>query len=112
MFSLSGLCSRFRGRNASDAGNNDNEKIPYEDRIELKEEQCYNVTGYSYPTWKKWMILSVVFIVQTSMNYNASVYANANAGLAKEFGMTPQMASIGQMTFLVAYGFGCELWAP
>ena len=46
------------------------------------------------------------------MNYNASVYANAVAGISEEFSLTPATARLGQMIFLVAYGFGSEFWAP
>ena len=45
------------------------------------------------------------------MNFNASIYGNAVTGLREEFGISAQMAKIGQMIFLVAYGFGSELWA-
>ena len=41
-------------------------------REELKEWECYDKLGYSFPRWKKWGILSVIFAVQTSMNFNAS----------------------------------------
>ena len=46
------------------------------------------------------------------MNFNASVYGNAVKGLKKQFGISGQMARVGQMIFLVAYGFGSEFWAP
>ena len=67
--------------------------------------------GYSIPTWRKWQILGVVFIIQISMNMNASLYANGVARIAEEYGISKQVTRIPQMAFLVAYGFGCELWA-
>lgn len=33
----------------------------------LKEVEVYEKLGFSFPTWKKWTILSVIFIVQVSM---------------------------------------------
>lgn len=81
-------------------------------RIELEEDDHYEQLGFSFPTGKKWTILSVIFVVQTSMNFNTSVYANAIGPLSEEFGVTTQVARLGQMVFLVAYAFGCELWAP
>ena len=97
-------------------GNSDNEKPSTPERadgkIELKQADCYDKLGFSFPTWKKWAILSVIFAVQVSMNLNASLYGNANNLLAKEFGISKQAARVGQMIFLVAYAFGCELWAP
>lgn len=47
-----------------------------------------------------------------SMNFNTGVYANAVTGITEEFGISAQAARVGQMVFLVAYAFGCELWAP
>lgn len=58
------------------------------------------------------MILSVIFAVQVSMNFNTSLYSNAIPGIEKEFGVSAQAARVGAMIFLVMYAFGCELWAP
>lgn len=81
-------------------------------KIELSEEECYRKLGFCFPTWKKWTILSVIFIVQVSMNLNTSIYGNGVVALSDEFGISLQAARVGQMIFLVAYAFGCELWAP
>ena len=81
-------------------------------KIELKEHDCYDKLGFSYPTIKKWTILSIIFIVQVSLNFNASVYANAVMELSAQFSISQQAARVGQMIFLVAYAFGSELWAP
>jgi MFS family permease len=82
------------------------------DKIEITEEDCYDELGYGYPPWKKWMILTVVFLVQVSMNFNTSLYSNALHGISGEFGVSMQAARCGAMIFLVFYAFGCELWAP
>ncbi|KAI9760729.1 MAG: hypothetical protein M4579_001467 [Chaenotheca gracillima] len=81
-------------------------------KIEIQEEDCYEALGFCYPTWKKWMILTVIFAVQTSMNFNTSVYSNVVTPLSEAFGVSEQAARVGQMIFLVAYAFGSELWAP
>ena len=47
------------------------------EKKELKEWECYDKLGYSYPWWKKWGILSIIFCVQVSMNWNASFYASS-----------------------------------
>ena len=47
-----------------------------------------------------------------SMNFNTSVYPNAVSLLAEHFQVSEQHARVGQMTFLVFYAFGSELWAP
>lgn len=84
-------------------------------KVELTDEMAPDVLGFAYPTWKKWMILSVIFIVQLSMNFNTSVYPNAVELITEDpryKGVSEQGARVGQMTFLVAYAFGSELWAP
>ncbi|PWY74375.1 synaptic vesicle transporter [Aspergillus heteromorphus CBS 117.55] len=82
------------------------------EKIELTENECYDQLGYSFPNWRKWMIISVIFLVQTSMNFNTSLYSNALSGISEEFGVSMQAARCGAMIFLVLYAFGCELWAP
>ena len=88
------------------------ESVGKEDKQELKEGDAYDKLGYSFPTWKKWMILSVMFYIQISMNLNASLYANGVKAISKKFGISEQAARVPQLTFLCAYAFGCELWAP
>ncbi|PGG99250.1 hypothetical protein AJ79_08613 [Helicocarpus griseus UAMH5409] len=78
----------------------------------LEEHECYEKLGYCFPWYKKWTILTVIFTVQMSMNFNTSVYPNAVEPLAEHFHVSKQAARVGQMIFLVAYAFGCELWAP
>ncbi|KAK9562795.1 hypothetical protein V6Z88_004311 [Aspergillus fumigatus] len=81
-------------------------------KVELKENDCYDKLGFSYPSWKKWTILTVVVMVQISMNFNASFYASGITPIAKHFHIAKQAARVGQMDFLIAYGFGSEFWAP
>ena len=86
---------------------------PREDgKIELLDHDAWDKLGYSFPTWRKWQILGVVFFIQISMNLNASMHANGVKRIAEEFGVSEQAARVPQLTFLVAYAFGCELWAP
>lgn len=70
---------------------------------ELTVGEGWDYTGFAFPTWRKWTILTSVFIVQISMNYNASAYANAVSGLTEEYGISGFQARLGQMVFLVAY---------
>lgn len=81
-------------------------------KIEIKEADNYDKLGFAFPTLKKWTILTVIFAVQVSMNFNASVYPNVVIPLTKAFHISGQAARVGQMIFLVAYAFGSELWAP
>jgi hypothetical protein len=73
-------------------------------KYELLDSDAWEVLGYSFPTWRKWQILSVVFLIQISMNLNASMYANAVDGITEKFHVSKQAARVPQMTFLVAYG--------
>ena len=81
-------------------------------KIELTDTECYEKLGFSYSDRKKWVILGVVFLVQSSMNFNTSVFANAIEPLSDRFGISLQTARTGQMIFLIAYALGSELWAP
>ncbi|KAL4918245.1 major facilitator superfamily domain-containing protein [Aspergillus aurantiobrunneus] len=82
------------------------------EKIELTEDDCYEQLGFAFPSWKKWQIIIVIFLVQVSMNFNTSLYSNALGGISEEFGVSMQAARCGAMIFLVLYAFGCELWAP
>lgn len=82
------------------------------DKIEITEADCEKDLGFAYPEWKKWTILTVIFMVQLSMNFNTSLYSNGLKGISEEFGVSMQAARCGAMIFLVLYAFGCELWAP
>lgn len=81
-------------------------------RVELTEDMCYDKLGYSFSEKRKWLIITVIFLVQTSMNFNTSLYSNGLGGISEEFGVSKQAARCGAMIFLVLYAFGCELWAP
>ncbi|KIW13546.1 hypothetical protein PV08_08734 [Exophiala spinifera] len=82
------------------------------DKIEITEDDCMSELGYSWPEWKKWTVLTVIFLVQLSMNFNTSLYSNGLGGISEEYGVSAQAARCGAMIFLVMYAFGCELWAP
>jgi MFS family permease len=87
-------------------------KITDDGKIELQEHDAWDKLGYSFPTWRKWQILCVVFLIQISINMNAAMYSHAVGGVHKKFHVSEQVARIPQMLFLVAYGFACEFWAP
>jgi len=81
-------------------------------RVELRDADAPEVLGSAFPHWRKWSILCVIFAVQCSMNFNASIYANGVGFLTQKFEISEAKARVGQMIFLVSYAFGCELWAP
>lgn len=78
----------------------------------LKRRECAHLLAYAWPAYKKWSVLSVIFIIQVSMNFNAAVYGNANQGISEQFGVSEQAARTGQALFLIFYAVGSELWAP
>ncbi|KAI1493632.1 major facilitator superfamily domain-containing protein [Biscogniauxia mediterranea] len=89
------------------------ERVPdNREKIIITEQEYPEVIGHAFPTHKKWMILSVIFLVQTSMNFNTSLYANAQRAISQQFGVSHMAAVSGAAVFLVTYAFGCELWAP
>ncbi|KAM7216920.1 Major facilitator superfamily domain containing protein [Rhypophila decipiens] len=46
------------------------------------------------------------------MNFNTTLYSNGLEGISREYGVSMQAARVGAAIFLIAYAFGCELWAP
>lgn len=88
------------------------QELGNDDKYEITEEDCYDELGFSWPSWKKWYVLTVIFIVQVSMNFNTALYSNAVGGIHEEFGVSEQAARAGAAVFLITYAFGCELWAP
>ncbi|BDD54757.1 hypothetical protein MAP00_000348 [Monascus purpureus] len=91
----------------------DNQSPPPKDgKRVISEYEAYDKLGFSFPRWKKWTIISVIFVVQMSMNFNSSVYASSVTKISEHFGVSEQAGRVGQMIFLVTYAFGCELWAP
>lgn len=95
-----------------DSGRGNMEKSRNDEKVEITEDDCYDELGFSFPSWKKWMILTIIFLVQVSMNFNTSLYSNALEGISSEFHVSTQAARVGAAIFLVTYAFGCELWAP
>lgn len=90
--------------------------LPTQDRADgkriLTEEAGAAHLGFSFSPREKWAILTSVFIVQLSMNFNAAIYPTAVPEMADWFGMSADKGQLGMCLFLVAYAFGCELWAP
>lgn len=87
-------------------------RVPATTPYLLPEEDVYEHLGFAFSPLKKWAILTSIFVVQLSMNWNAAIYANATKGMVAEFGVSETMVRVGQMLFLVFYAFGCEIWAP
>lgn len=109
------------GQDGSDASSNTKAEIAAnteeglygdDDKIEITEEDCMDELGFTFSETKKWTILSVIFLVQVSLNFNTSLYSNGLKGISEEFGVSVQAARCGAMIYLVLYAFGCELWAP
>ncbi|KAN0059945.1 hypothetical protein ACQY0O_007918 [Thecaphora frezii] len=80
--------------------------------LRMHDPGVYAKLGYSFPWYKKWWIITVIFWIQLSMNFNTGVYANGVPAFAEHFGISEQAARVGQAVFLIAYAFGSELWAP
>ena len=110
------------------SGVGDLDKVERSDgKVELTEDDAEEKLGYVYPWWKKWMILVTILLIQVSMNSNAAMYGSGLDGISEKYGVTKTKgksvstaeadmlivaARLGQSMFLIAYGFGCEFWAP
>ncbi|KAF2749507.1 MFS general substrate transporter [Sporormia fimetaria CBS 119925] len=76
----------------------------------LTEAAGYQYTAYPWNRWKKYGVMLTICVTQLSMNFNAAIYSSAVKGINQEFGI--DNSRLGMVAFLVAYAFGCELWAP
>ncbi|KAF9734560.1 hypothetical protein PMIN04_006747 [Paraphaeosphaeria minitans] len=76
----------------------------------LDECEDFDKTANVWSINKKWTLLTIVALCQTSMNFNAAIYSNAVEPLNEHFDIS--YARMGMVAFLVSYAFGCELWAP
>lgn len=85
---------------------------PPNEKRELTAEMAEEELPFAWASWKKWWVLTVIFLVQTSMNFNTSLYSNGLGGIEEEFNVSAQVARLGATLFLILYAFGCELWAP
>ncbi|KAI0009345.1 putative MFS multidrug transporter [Xylariaceae sp. FL0662B] len=87
--------------------------LPGEDtKMVIKATDCAGQLGPDWPEHKKWRCLVVIFLVQVSMNFNTTLY-NIVEPIAREFGRSEyEVRWGGAASFLIAYAFGCELWAP
>ncbi|KAI1078938.1 major facilitator superfamily domain-containing protein [Whalleya microplaca] len=88
-------------------------ELPSEDlRIVIKRSDCGKQLASEWPGRKKWLCLIVIFLVQISMNLNTTLY-NVIQPIAQQFDKSEyEVRWGGAASFLIAYAFGCELWAP
>ena len=100
------------GEDLAAQGHGASSPVRADGKRELTEEDAWDKLGYSLPEWRKWSIFVLILFIQTSMNSNASMYGFAVEGISEQFGVSETKARLGQMVFLIAYAFGCELWAP
>ncbi|KAJ5125748.1 hypothetical protein N7448_005062 [Penicillium atrosanguineum] len=106
------LTSRLNNSHDTSGNHGADDSEKHDGKKELTEAAAYDKLGYSFPVWRKWQILCVMFCIQISINLNASLYANGVQAISQEHNVSQQVARIPQLTFLCAYAFGCELWAP
>ncbi|RYP58767.1 hypothetical protein DL770_010361 [Monosporascus sp. CRB-9-2] len=97
---------------AGTVGLKPDEKRRPDGKVVLTEDEAESALAFALPEWRKWSILVLILCIQTSMNSNASMYGFAVDGLAEKYAVSASTARLGQFLFLVAYGFGCEFWAP
>lgn len=61
--------SHPQSRHAHWGGEDKIEKVDSEDKPIITEDECYEELGFSFSTTKKWTILTIIFLVQVSMNF-------------------------------------------
>ncbi|KAI1473198.1 MFS general substrate transporter [Daldinia caldariorum] len=101
----------LRWRRAGNRGshNAQSEHVP----VPIRPSDCGDGMPTRWTEEVKRRVLWVIFLVQVSMNLNTTLYSNGLEGIAAEFGVTTfQVRWGGAAAFLIAYAFGCELWAP
>ncbi|KAF1970926.1 MFS general substrate transporter [Bimuria novae-zelandiae CBS 107.79] len=104
------ICPRPYAHSTSAAVAREHGRVELGGVEKLDEINGYEYTAYNFSKEKKWWILTVVALCQTSMNFNAAIYSNAVHPLNKHYGIST--ARNGMAAFLITYAFGCELWAP
>lgn len=94
--------------------NSQHVQLPGDDlRFPIKPSDCGDALGFRWPSRQKWLYLTIIFIVQVSMNLNTTLYSNGIEGICREYGLSPYVVRWGgAASFLISYAFGCELWAP
>lgn len=85
---------------------------PQAQRRLLNDIECENELPLKWSWQKKWWVLAVIAVVQTSMNFNTTLYSNGMVGMMNEFHASEFQVILGAAIFLITYAFGCELWAP
>ncbi|ROV92498.1 hypothetical protein VSDG_06701 [Cytospora chrysosperma] len=78
----------------------------------ITEREAWEHTAYNYTKPRKWCILLILWMIQITMNMNGSIWASTEDGLSSYYGVPIKKISFGNMTFLISYAFGCEIWAP
>jgi hypothetical protein len=84
----------------------DNFRLPEFGKVVITQDDCYEELGFIFPTWKKWVILVNIFLVQMSMNFNSSVITGAIPLISEKYDVDLQYARIAQMIMLICYAFG------
>lgn len=80
--------------------------------LKSNDTDVRQLLAFSLPSRTKWGYLVIIFLVQVSMNFNTTLYSNGISGMSQEFRISEDTARWGAAAFLIAYAFGCELWAP
>jgi MFS family permease len=78
----------------------------------ITEREAWEHTAYNYTKPRKWSILLILWMIQITMNMNGSIWASTEDSLSSYYGVPINKISFGNMTFLISYAFGCEIWAP
>lgn len=66
----------------------------------------------NWPASKKWIITVVLGFMTFCVTFASSVFSNATFVTAKEFGVAPEVTTLGTSLFVLGFGVGPLIWGP
>ncbi|KAK8218442.1 major facilitator superfamily domain-containing protein [Phyllosticta capitalensis] len=65
-----------------------------------------------WPTWKRWVIISVYCLLQVFVTLTTTSYVSAETAIQEDFGGSTQVATLGQSMFIVGNAVGPAFLGP
>lgn len=66
----------------------------------------------NFPRWKKWMITVMMGVMTFCITFASSVFSTATQATAREFGVSPEVMTLGTSLFVLGFAFGPCVWGP
>lgn len=65
-----------------------------------------------WPEWKKWLIVTLYNILQTYVGMGATMYVSAEYKIIEKYGVSQQVATLGESMFIVGNAIGPAFLGP